>query len=100
MTNRSTIFPGRPYRENHELKVDMAHGCTHYVVAEEVTKGRLDSSALLTFKNAFVQRLSDNLPSIAVATLSFGGSERLEFCAGRLFVASSADAFPNRPPQS
>lgn len=56
-------------------------GCSHYVIVDGVTRGKVDNSAGLGFKNTFVQHLSTNLPSIAVTTLSVGSIDRFGFLA-------------------
>lgn len=47
---------------------DLPGGCTHYIIVEGVHGGRQDDSPLAGLKDSFVQRLSDQLPSIAIMT--------------------------------
>ena len=36
-------------------RMGLTPGCTHYVIIDGVTKGKLDASPTLNFKNTFVQ---------------------------------------------
>ena len=47
---------------------DMPEGCTHYIIVESIQNGKQDDSPLATLKANFVQRLQEQLPSIAVMT--------------------------------
>ena len=78
-----------PLRSEHKRgpswMSDTPIGASHFVIVDGVSKGKIDESALLSFKNAFVARLSEELPSIAVSTLSIMDdspcNDRLAFLA-------------------
>lgn len=72
---------------------DAPAGCTHFIIADTVTKGRLDVSALKAFKNAFAQRLSEELPSIAIATLNPNNDGPVNSNMGVLAGRFSVSAF-------
>jgi hypothetical protein len=53
--------------------LDLPQGATHFIIVDAVTNGSWDTSARNFFKNSLVQRVSENLPSIAVQTYDYGG---------------------------
>jgi hypothetical protein len=52
---------------------DIPFGATHNIIVDGITNGKMDYSARNLFKNALVQRISEDLPSIAIQTMC-GGS--------------------------